>query len=900
MRCEDGAETTPPYHRYWGKASGPDETAGADCHLLVYHALDVAAVGQRLLEGNGRLLERLASLMGLPAGSARTWCLFLLGLHDLGKFAESFQQLRPDLRQTLWPDEKIRKCNYSIRHDSLGWMLWRQFLGQQIFPEADEALRDWLEDGMPYWLAAVFGHHGWPPEDAERIKRHFRDFDQQAAQAFFQQWRELIQPDFAAAIQAGRDDALQRQREASWLLAGVAVLADWLGSNHEFFPYRSDVVSLEQYWAEHALPAAEKALRASGLVPSPVRRNPGLADLFDYIETPTPLQKLCAECPIADGPQLFILEDVTGAGKTEAAALLASRLLAAGLAWGLYIGLPTMATANAMYERMARVYRRFFADDAHPNLILSHGARHLSEVFRQSLLEQRADEGAYGDEESIGAQCNRWLADNRKKALLADMGVGTIDQVLLAILPARHQSLRLLGLSDKVLLLDEVHAYDAYTSEHLNTLIRFHAALGNSLVLLSATLTRRQRRHLAEAFARGAGERIESGAYPLLTRVDAEGSVRETPVATRASVVREVKTAFVHDEATIIEHIREAVEAGQCVCWIRNTVADARDAWRQLAGAEWLAGDRLHLFHSRYAFCDRIGIEQDMLARFGKESTDQDRQGQVLIATQVVEQSLDLDFDRMISDLAPIDLLIQRAGRLHRHARGDRGTPLLIVHAPPFDDDPQADWYEQCLPKANFVYADTLVLWRSHKILAEKGGWKMPEDARELLEFVYDEAGEIPPGLIDASNEAKGNEMSERDLGRFAALRLESGYQRNQRWDEEARVATRLGEESRTVYLARWQDGQLRPWAGEGRYPWDLSSLSLRTDSLVSIDIEDDAELAEALDRLRDSEPLFDEHSLILPLRQEKNHWTARGRGGKGRTVAITYDPVTGLELKHE
>ncbi|WP_457676156.1 CRISPR-associated helicase Cas3' [Thiolapillus sp.] len=881
--------------RYWGKAGSKEDGSH---HLLVWHALDVAAVGQILLDQHPFLLDRLAGRMQLSHEQARRWCVFLLGLHDLGKFAETFQQLRPDLRQKLWPDEKVRRRNYSIRHDSLGWMLWRQHLGRRVFPDADEALHDWLQDGMPCWLGAVFGHHGWPPEDGERIKRHFRDFDQQAALAFFEQWRELIQPDFAVAIQNG--DALKRQREAGWLLAGIAVLADWLGSNHEFFPYRSEAMPLREYWDDHALPAAREALRASGLTRSPVRRNPKLTELFGYIETPTPLQAACAEQAISNGPQLFILEDVTGAGKTEAAALLAARLLAAGQGQGLYIGLPTMATANAMYERMASVYRHFFANDARPNLVLSHGARHLSDAFRESLLEQPADDRAYGDEESIGAQCNRWLADNRKKALLAEVGVGTIDQALLAILPARHQSLRLLGLSDKVLLLDEVHAYDAYTSEHIKTLIRFHAALGNSLVLLSATLTRRQRSELAEAFAPGAGKCVESGSYPLLTHVTADGPVHETPVATRASVARAVKTDFVHDEAEVIERIRQAVENGQCVCWIRNTVADARDAWRQLADADWLAPDRLHLFHSRYAYYDRIAIEQDIVSRFGKDSTEKHRAGHVLIATQVVEQSLDLDFDLMISDLAPIDLLIQRAGRLHRHARGDRGTPLLIVHAPPFDDDPQADWYEQHFPKAQFVYADTLVLWRSQKVLAEKGGWRMPDDARVLLEFVYDKEGDIPAGLVDTNMTAEGDETAERDLASYTALRLESGYQRDRQWDEDARIATRLGDESRTVYLARWQDGQLRPWAEDERYRWDMSSLSVRPDALVSVSIEDDAELEAALERLRESELLFDEHSLILPLRQEGDHWVARGRDEKGRSLQILYDSNLGLELERE
>jgi CRISPR-associated endonuclease/helicase Cas3 len=850
--------------------------------------------------------------MGMPVEGAASLGVFLAGLHDLGKFAEAFQQLRPDLRQGFWPNEKIRKRRYSIRHDSLGWMLWSQYLKDKAFPDADAAFRDFLDDGMKYWLAAVFGHHGWPPERGDRMRHHFRDFDQQAALAFLQSWRQLVGLDIAALNEAARDEAFsRRQKEASWLLAGIAVLVDWLGSNREFFPFCDRPMPLQDYWEQHALPGARRALEASGLDPArPAAARPP-ETLFDYIDEPTPLQRLCLELPLADGPQLILLEDLTGAGKTEAAALLAHRLMAAGLAEGLYIGLPTMATANAMYERMAAVYRRFYAHDAKPSLILSHGARHLSNDFRQSLLDAEASDAPYGGEESIGAQCNRWLADNRKKALLAEVGVGTIDQALLAVLPARHQSLRLLGLLGKVLILDEVHAYDAYTAEHLKNLVAFHAALGGSVILLSATLTRHQRQEFVKAFS-GRGElETSSQAYPLLTQVSASGELAEHPVATRPAVARSVRVDFIHDEAQALQHIRGAVEQGQCICWIRNTISDAREAWQMLANADWLSADRLHLFHSRYAMRDRLAIEGRMLALFGKRSGSEQRRGRVLVATQVVEQSLDLDFDRMISDLAPIDLLIQRAGRLQRHRRDASGNPLsapdareqrgparLTVHAPPFEDEPAADWYEARFPKARFVYGDTLILWRGMKILRDKQGWRMPEDARALLEFVYDPEGVIPPGLADAHCDAEGEQLSQRDIARFGALKIEGGYWRNEAWDEEARVATRLGDESQVVYLARWRNGRLTPWADEGAYRWDLNSLRLRAGQLKSVEVEHDPALIEALNQLREQEKRFDEHSLIIPLQPGEGLWLARGLDDKGRQVEIRYDPESGLELR--
>ncbi len=889
-------------YRYWGKARRPDsQEDGNSSHLLVYHSLDVAAVGKVLLEQHPFLLARLAAAMELPPDIAKRWCMFLLGLHDLGKFAESFQQLRSDLREQLWPGEAIRKKTYSLRHDSLGMLLWQQHLKTALFPEPDEVIEDFLLDALPHWLAPVFGHHGWPPNGNDRIKNHFRDFDQDSALQFARHWQALIKPDFETVIEKATGEGwVERQKEASWLLAGIAVLADWIGSNTDFFSYQSEPMPLADFWHHQALPSAERAIESLKLQPPSVARDKSLRDLFDYIDTATPLQQTCAEWPLAVEPQLFILEDVTGAGKTEAALMLAHRLISAGEAEGLYIGLPTMATANAMYERMAKVYQSFYQGEAKPSLILSHGARHLSKAFQQSLLDTESDAGSYGKEESIGAQCNRWLADNRKKALLADVGIGTIDQALLGVMPARHQSLRLLGLANKVLILDEVHAYDAYTAQPLKHLIQFHAALGGSVILLSATLTQQQRQAFAKAFTDGANVPLEQTDYPLLTHVTASGHYKEKKLDTRPSVAHAVSTTLVHDEQAVLAVIRGAVEKGQCVCWIRNTVADAREAWGQLADSGWVSNDDLYLFHSRYAMADRIEIETAMLARFGKDSAPEQRTGRVLIATQVVEQSLDLDFDAMVSDLAPIDLLIQRAGRLHRHQRGERGRPVLNVLTPEPIDDPDGDWYKAMFPKANFVYPDTLVLWRTARELNTRGGWRMPDDARNLLETIYSDDGDCPTGLEDANLAVEGETFSQRSAGEFASLRLESGYKDNDRWDEEATVATRLGDDTQTVYLARWQEGTLSPWRDEGRYPWDLSSLRVSRKQLAGLASIDDPMLQQALETLCNETPLFDEHSLILPLRESDGRWCTPAHDDKGRQLLAIYDETTGMMLERE
>ena len=237
-----------------------------------------------------------------------------------------------------------------------------------------------------------------------------------------------------------------------------------------------------------------------------------IESLFPFIKQPTPLQHYALTEPLTDQPQLFILEDVTGAGKTEAALVLAHRLMMQGLAEGLYIALPTMATANAMYKRLGDVYRKFYQASNNPSLILAHGARELSKDFQDSVIlaTQQTPDSDYlhgGKEEdqelSATAYCNAWLADSRKKALLADVGVGTLDQALLAVLPSRHQSLRLLGLARNVLLVDEVHAYDSYMQKLLDALLEAHARQGGSVILLSATLPQTMREKLVKAFHKG-------------------------------------------------------------------------------------------------------------------------------------------------------------------------------------------------------------------------------------------------------------------------------------------------------------------------------------------------------------------------------------------------------------
>lgn len=906
--------TDKPYFKYWGKARKEDQT-GEPYHLLPYHCLDVAAVGKILLETNKPVRSGLTRLTGLDEEDFARWFIFFLAIHDLGKFASSFQQLLPDHLTTLL-QKKSRKY-YSERHDCLGYELWKNSLkpGLQengLIPKGRQ--RAGLQ-GTDYWALAVTGHHGQPPKTKGPgflFSDHFEESDRQAALGFTDDLMGILLNDASRFPDLDKD----KVKASSWWLAGFSVLCDWLGSNQDFFPFQSKPMELGEYW-ERTIEQAYRAIEATELLPASPSKHIDLQQLIAgaSIIEPTPLQKLAAEIPLGEGPQLFILEDVTGAGKTEAAILLAHRLMHEDLANGIYFGLPTMATANAMYDRLGNVYRQLYSDKTNPSLVLAHSARNLSDRFRQSLLphiHQSESDYVTGEAPPASAHCSQWLADSRKKALLAEMGVGTIDQALLAILPSKHQSLRLLGLMHKVLLVDEVHACDAYVQPLLCNLLRAHAMAGGSAVLLSATLPQSQRQQLLDAFCEGLNapsEQLRSNDYPLLTHHQGDLTV-EYPLDTRPSVRRSVRVEFIDSQQAVEQCLADAVAAGQCACWIRNTVSDAREAYIQLTTAhpDW----QIDLFHARFALADRLAIEQRVLKRFGESSNEEKRKGQILIATQVVEQSLDLDFDRFITDLAPIDLIIQRAGRLHRHRRDEHGNridgddqrtlPTLTISAPTWRDEPEAGWFKDVFPRAQTVYDDHGQLWLTMKLLRANGGFSMPEDARKLIEGVYGDDSDIPEGLWQASAEAKGENRAKASIAVLNQLKLETGYSTLDaaNWWDEAKTPTRLGEETTTVWLARWEEGELKPLHDLQPFAWQQSSVSIRT-SLITEAVPDEEIPDTAIQTCKEQLPAKGKWGVLLPLiRSLSGIYQAGVKDRNGIPDTFHYHPELGLMSSKE
>lgn len=918
-----------PLLSFWGKTGDTVDASGAsfpNAHPLVYHLLDVAACANAILEAAPERLRQLAKLAGVQPERLRGALLFLIAMHDIGKTAQGFQGKAPDfwpaaLGAVLQPDAFV-----PVRHDAAG--LWLALNERRIAKLIEHLTPSpTIPSERAAILQAVAGHHGEPlqsngayvaavPNPARQIGKAAQDAAAEIIEALF----ALFKPDPFSPP----EDAVA---SFSFALAGLAVLADWLGSNRSWFAFAqppSDAClssELSRYWNDVASPAARKAIFEAGLVPASPALFGGLRSLFPHIAQATPLQRFAETAALPEGPALYVIEDMTGAGKTEAAVILAHRLLAAGRVRGVHVALPTMATANAMFARLSASYRRLFAPDASPSVVLVHGKRDLCEGFRTLPKALSYDDthafGGDPSETTASAFCSDWIARSRKQAFLAQMGAGTIDQALLAVLPSRHQALRLWGLADKALVIDEAHAYDAYMTKELETLLRFHAAFGGSAIILSATLPQKKRGALVDAYRRGLGESatvaLRSSTYPLAT-VAGRAGVEEQPLGLREGLEREVRIRFVRTLEEAHARVVEAAQKGAAVAFIRNTVDEAIASHAAIAVE---LGEAM-LFHARFALADRLAVEEKVLAEFGP--TLKAKRGGVLVATQVIEQSLDLDFDLIVTDLAPVDLLIQRAGRLWRHM-GKRPTferpmlfephaPTLVVLSAQSQDDASEAWLDAVLPKTRFVYRDAALLWRSAKLLQDAGkivgrestepGRPASGEIRALVEGAYgDERIGVPSGLESAENRAWGDASAERSAGARNVLRFEAGYAFDGgRWESDDHTPTRLGDETLTLRLARQDGERVIPWAvvddSDLRRAWTLSEVSVRLNRCTGA--APDPALAALIEREKKSWTASERDTPVVVL-----HWKADGFwygqiwDGKKQKATIRYSTKSGV-----
>lgn len=719
----------------WAKT---DRDGTGRWHPLVLHMLDVAASVDAILAREPESTrKRMATILGMDWEDARMWLLLVAACHDLGKACPGFQCKWPDAPATGL--ELPRSPDMNINHAFVSQIVLTELLREKNWPfELAELVAD-----------AVGCHHGERANpttlyNLEGNRRALGNSDWVAARhSLFKNLYQVFQPNgvFTKETLSGPD---------FMLMSGLTSFADWIGSNEDWFPFGTveDGGDL-QGWFKKRRAHADKALDAIGWEPrTPLSLEPkSFEQIFDFV--PRPLQQAVADA-LAEvkNPIILLIEAPMGEGKTEAAFFAHLELQRRFGHRGLYVALPTKATGNAMFNRTLK-FLRHQGTGRKLDLQLLHGATLLNDTFQNLRLV-----GIYDPTTGGEIRAGEWFT-NKKRALLSEYGVGTVDQVLLPILPVRHNFVRLWGLANRVVVFDEIHAYDAYTGTLLVHLLRWLLALGSSVVLLSATLPPSIRRKLADAVCADLPEQEKD--YPRLSIFSHGEEVNQThfeadPARRRTLRLLGIPADLFSMRTALEEHL-PSVGMGLVLV---NTVQRAQELYRLFPEGEPLRreghrvgkrlpdGTEVFLFHGRFPADCRQKREDQVLETFGESGNREGRK--ILIATQVAEQSLDLDFDLLVTDLAPIDLILQRAGRLWRHGRDFRpvSEPTLLVaglteNEPPSFGKPL--WW-------GAVYREDVLL-RTWALLREEQRQTLilPDEIDHLVKSVYEEQVELTESL---------------------------------------------------------------------------------------------------------------------------------------------------------
>jgi len=748
------------WRRLWAKSE--------PFHPLLYHCIDVGSVAMCLWDtviGDG-CRASVASAIGCKnQKDAGKWLSFWAALHDIGKASPGFQSKDAPSRQQLAAIGFSFPPSASEYHGLITASVLPGILG------AAAPGRPPLAEQLASRIAtAVGGHHGVFPRSDEinGVGQHDRGVGR------WNDVRQDIASHIAGVFCVGDLPAISAECEPDnaffMTLAGLVSVADWIGSTEKYFPHTCEPTVP----ADYAACAKDKARNALACLCwsqwTPAETPISFPAMFD--KQPRPLQQAVIDlAPALNEPTLVLIEAPTGEGKTEAALYLADCWAVTLRQRGCYFALPTMATSNQMFGRVLDfLARRYPPEDVEAlNLLLLHGHAALSAEF--DLLRKRpgsllvpaeiADDTKAHDGAPPNIVAAEWFT-HRKRGLLAPFGVGTIDQALLAVLQTRHVFVRLFGLAHKTVIIDEVHAYDAYMSTLLERLLEWLAALGCSVVLLSATLPEAKRKALVAAYGRVAGnpaDPSEDSPYPRVSWLSATQAGSRGFRASDEAGRKTIRLDWVPDDlAQLGRKLHEALTEGGCAAVVCNTVGRAQEVYMALK--EFFpntGGDEqeLDLLHARYLYEEREKREKRCVERFGPppEAGKPNRRPRraVLVATQIIEQSLDLDFDLMVTEMAPVDLLLQRAGRLHRHRRRRPGhlqqSSLRIIQPVRGDDGvPQ-------FGRGTEAVYDRHILLRTWLALEDKPLIIIPDDVQELVEAAYDDRS-CPPGATDALRRA--------------------------------------------------------------------------------------------------------------------------------------------------
>ncbi|MFH0988511.1 MAG: CRISPR-associated helicase Cas3' [bacterium] len=717
--------------RLWGKTA-KDNNDPNDFHPAVFHMLDVGNVARELLGENTspRWRNALARALNVDPQTVAQLVPYFVALHDIGKISTAFQSLNKAQAARL-KQEGFSFITSDVLHPIISQIFVADLLSHFTGVTAS-TLSDAVNEAMG-------GHHGrfLGTDDVKKARRDLKDEPadwqmlRQAADSMLR--KELLRHDLTKLPQP-RNVSI-----ATMAITGFAILCDWLGSDGRYF-LPTPGMDFDEYLKE-SRKRAEHAVRDSGMLALATSDAPfDVGSLLDDLKELRPLQRAIDDIPddLLQSTSLTIIEAPTGEGKTEAALALAHRIARFNGIDEMYYALPTMATSNQMFGRLQEHLQKRLG--LATSIKLVHGQAFLVEdELRAETPAAQIQPLENGDmvDQSEANEAVTWF-NSKKRALLAPFGVGTIDQAELAALNVKHVALRMMGLVGKVVIVDEVHAYDTYMTTIIERLLRWLATMNTSVILLSATLPKVRRKQLAQAF--GVSLKLsdeQSNTYPSLLVLSAKGIHHASPRVWQPNRTIELYELHWGDDDVQAKAgwILNAVTNGGCVCWITNTVKRAQRIFAALLKVKPPCVE-LELLHSQFPLDERQRREAELTGKYGPrkdESVDKRPARGIVIGTQVLEQSLDLDFDVMVSDLAPVDLLLQRAGRLHRHDRerpAMHNVPRLYVNFEVTSDGILKRGTDRT------IYAE-FIIHQTQQILAGRTQIQLPHDYRMLIEAVY-------------------------------------------------------------------------------------------------------------------------------------------------------------------
>ena len=791
----------------WGKFESPEKF-----HRLEHHCADVAACFEALVK-DPVLQARFATASG-PDGFSTTTAArltVLAFLHDFGKLNAGFQFKVRDRNE--FPGAPVRSHHVGVALlapnkicEALGLFEIYHAWGHAVDPLLHAALS---HHGRPARKSALSGRG---PQD---IWNSYAGYDPGATAALL---RERIRSWFPTAFENG--PCLPDTPQLAHLFAGVVALADQIGSDDGFFRFEP---SADPRYIDRARRIAELAVEQKGFR----RRHRPLRTVASDVRTlfafdnPRPLQTAVSKAPV-ECPLLF-LESETGSGKTEAAVLRFATLLRAGMVDGLYFAVPTRAAAKQLHARVRAAVSRMFPADRPIETVLAIPGY----LIVGDAVGRRAGqfEVYWEDEPDEATRAARWSAESARKFLSATAAVGTIDQALLSGLKVKWAHFRAAALARSLLVVDEVHANDAYMTEIVRTVLHGHLDLGGHALLMSATLGDTARSRLARRQERNrpmAPAAAMAVPYPALTVVTRGGELETRKIAAAGSNKRVSMSLepVLGDPMGIALRAIDAAGQGAKVLVIRNTVTTAQDVYNAVVdrGGQHLVlkvEGTPTLHHSRFAAEDRQLLD-DAVEQLLKN--DRPSGGAVVVGTQTLEQSLDIDADLLISDICPVDVLLQRIGRLHRHTRSDRPerfkTPSCVVIGPESGMESGLDGglLRHGLGMSNRdggVYRNILCVEATRRLIADEPTWTIPDMNRHLVERA------THPELLFELAQRLGDRWSRHEQKTFGIPAAEAGaarqhaFTRNEKFDErfafvdhDEDIRTRLGEDGPRVQLA--------------------------------------------------------------------------------------------------